>query len=314
MTASTITDVIQLHQQRLATIDPLLPSTHPLPEQQPGDEPLAAPGAAALLRHELPDPASLLATWGAASQYRLLPRIGQADPAAAMSALLDQWARWVHGQVRAGDPETEATVTWPSRDTVMTRTFQGHGLTPSLVIAARPAGRGMPTTSGEVQVRRVREDDLAVAGQLWLEEVRWDAQFGSATERPSTADRIAERLREGLTADPLWTWVAEVDGELAGLLVLDSPEQAGWVAPLVSTAPAAYLTCLVVTGRARGAGVGAALVRQAHAALDAAEVSVTLLHYAALNPLSAPFWHRCGYRPLWTTWQARPASDLRVTE
>jgi hypothetical protein len=31
--------------------------------------------------------------------------------------------------------------------------------------------------------------------------------------------------------------------------------------------------------------------------------AVTLLHYAALNPLSAPFWHRSGYRPLSTRWK-----------
>jgi hypothetical protein len=24
-----------------------------------------------------------------------------------------------------------------------------------------------------------------------------------------------------------------------------------------------------------------------------------------------PFWHRMGYRPLWTTWETRPAATLR---
>jgi hypothetical protein len=38
---------------------------------------------------------------------------------------------------------------------------------------------------------------------------------------------------------------------------------------------------------------------------------LTLLHYSQMNPLSAPFWHRMGYRPLWTTWEARPAASLR---
>jgi hypothetical protein len=27
--------------------------------------------------------------------------------------------------------------------------------------------------------------------------------------------------------------------------------------------------------------------------------------------LSTPFWHRWNYRPLWTSWQARPHSTLR---
>jgi hypothetical protein len=33
-----------------------------------------------------------------------------------------------------------------------------------------------------------------------------------------------------------------------------------------------------------------------------------LLHYALMNPLSAPFW--MGYRPLWTGWEVRPAASL----
>ena len=37
----------------------------------------------------------------------------------------------------------------------------------------------------------------------------------------------------------------------------------------------------------------------------------TLPHYAQLNPLSAPFWSRMGYRPLWTGWEVRPAGSLR---
>jgi hypothetical protein len=36
-----------------------------------------------------------------------------------------------------------------------------------------------------------------------------------------------------------------------------------------------------------------------------------LLHYEQLNPLSAPFWNRMGYRPLWTGWEVRPAVSLR---
>jgi len=47
------------------------------------------------------------------------------------------------------------------------------------------------------------------------------------------------------------------------------------------------------------------------AVLDARGVDTTLLHYAQLNPLSAPFWNRMGYRPLWTGWEVRPAASLR---
>ena len=47
------------------------------------------------------------------------------------------------------------------------------------------------------------------------------------------------------------------------------------------------------------------------AVLDARGVDTTLLHYAQLNPLSAPFWSRMGYRPLRTGWEVRPAASLR---
>jgi GNAT superfamily N-acetyltransferase len=73
----------------------------------------------------------------------------------------------------------------------------------------------------------------------------------------------------------------------------------------------AYLQTMFVRPGERGAGIGAALVRHAHAVLDARGVQTTLLHYAQLNPLSAPFWNRMGYRPLWTGWEVRPATALR---
>jgi predicted GNAT family acetyltransferase len=61
----------------------------------------------------------------------------------------------------------------------------------------------------------------------------------------------------------------------------------------------------------RGSGVGTALVAELHRVLDAAGVTVTLLHHGQLNPLSKPFWSRMGYRPLWTNWEIRPACALQ---
>jgi len=45
--------------------------------------------------------------------------------------------------------------------------------------------------------------------------------------------------------------------------------------------------------------------------LDARGISIKLLHYAQLNPLSGPFWSWMGYRPLRTGFQSRPAVALR---
>jgi hypothetical protein len=57
-------------------------------------------------------------------------------------------------------------------------------------------------------------------------------------------------------------------------------------------------------------GIGLArLVRADPSTLDG--FSATLLHYVGVNPLAGPFWHRCGYRPLSTNWEVRPAAHLR---
>jgi predicted acetyltransferase len=73
----------------------------------------------------------------------------------------------------------------------------------------------------------------------------------------------------------------------------------------------AYLATMSVRPGERGSGVGTALLARLHRELDAAGVAVTLLHHAVLNPLSAPFWSRMGYRPLWVSWEIRPAGALR---
>jgi len=65
------------------------------------------------------------------------------------------------------------------------------------------------------------------------------------------------------------------------------------------------------SSRPAGAGAGTALVRHVHREPDRAGFNATLLHYLGMSPLAGPFWHRCGYRPLTTNWEVRPASQLR---
>jgi len=48
-----------------------------------------------------------------------------------------------------------------------------------------------------------------------------------------------------------------------------------------------------------------------HQEFHAAGATGTYLYYNPTNPLSSVFWHRQGYRPLWTTWEIHPASALR---
>jgi GNAT superfamily N-acetyltransferase len=303
----TRSQVVAAHERRLAALDPLLRRTHPFPDPEQDDVVLTTDGALALLRRHRPDPESLQATWGAAVQHRLSVRVADHDPAGALDALLTQCREQVLPQA-GHDHDAEVNLIWPSRDTTLTRPLLTHGLVPSTTVAARPAGRVLPRRPADVRVRPLEPGDIDAATALWLEEVRWAAQFGTATVRPSTTRAIRRELIEVLTHHRQWAWVAEDDGRVHGLLVVQPPDRASWIARLVSRSPVAYLSCLVVTAGRRGDGVGAALARRAHDALDAAGVEVTLLHYAALNPLSAPFWHHCGYRPLWTVWHARPVT------
>jgi len=95
------------------------------------------------------------------------------------------------------------------------------------------------------------------------------------------------------------------------VLMAEDPGATGWIAPMIGTGPVAYNMLTFVSPAERGTGVGTALVARFHAAAESAGVPVTLLHYEQANPLSAPFWGQHGYRPLWTSWEARPACTVR---
>ena len=141
--------------------------------------------------------------------------------------------------------------------------------------------------------------------------IRFDAHFGTVIERPWSAEAL-RRDASALLAEPgAWTWLAEDDGHPVAMLYAEPPAAASWIAPMTGASPVAYLELMYVQPDDRGQGAGPALARQLHQEADAAGVAVTLLHYEQVNPLSGPFWSRQGYRPLWTSWEARPARTLR---
>ncbi|KAA2253870.1 GNAT family N-acetyltransferase [Solihabitans fulvus] len=156
-------------------------------------------------------------------------------------------------------------------------------------------------------MRRADLADLDAVVALHLAETRYAEQVSGTAERANTEALFREVCAAALAVDRPWVWVAEHDGEVIGVTRMEPPSESSWFAPLVAAAPAAYLSCQSVAERHRGGGVGAALIRRAHAAADRAGAAAILLHHAALNPLSAPFWNRCGYRPLWTNWELSPA-------
>jgi GNAT superfamily N-acetyltransferase len=141
--------------------------------------------------------------------------------------------------------------------------------------------------------------------------IRFDAHFGAAILRPATEALVRDATRKALARRQAWVWVAERRGRLVGLVHVLPPDESAWIAGMTGPGTTAYLQSMFAAPDERGGGLGAALVKRAHDELDARGISTTLLHYAQLNPLSAPFWSRMGYRPLWTGFQSRPAVALR---
>jgi GNAT superfamily N-acetyltransferase len=311
-------DINRAAGERWRRLDALLP--------EPGEvaggcgETFYTPGkdGFAVCRHLFEPATSLAKTWGAATTYALTPRLAGPDIAAGLDQLLTQWRDHVARQPEAHGEDSAARINWPSRDVAGVRALQRHGFLPMTVIAARPARRAAPPENrGAADVRMAGPDDVATAVELQLGVIRYDEQVGVGRVRPATQALVRADLVTTLARQPSWIWLAErprdEDGrdEPVGMLVLEPPEQAAWIAHTTSVAPVAYLATMFVRPGERGAGIGAALVREAHAAIDEYGAGLTLLHYALVNPVSGPFWSRMGYRPLWTTWETAPAGGLR---
>jgi GNAT superfamily N-acetyltransferase len=306
--------------RRWHAIDPLLPDPSTLPAGC--GEPLVVNGDSGRVAglgvcvHQHLPPQSLNQTWGAAERFTLVPRLPGQEVEGAADALLAEWRDHLGGIGATRGPDTSASVVWPSLDITGIRALLRHGLQPITVIAARTrpsviAAQPSPRRAFGVTIRPAEPGDEEQVLDLELRLIRYDMHFGGPVWRGATSRLVRDEIRVSLArADP-WTWLAERNGRAVGLLVAQPPQEAGWIASMTSNAPAAYLQTMFVEGQERSTGIGAALVRNLHARLDAMGVAVTLLHHSQVNPLSAPFWYRMGYRPLWTSWESRPASALR---
>lgn len=309
--------------------DPLLPVPGTLP---PGcGAPLAVTGAdgspvaAGSCEHWLGTDESLDTAWGRARRFQLTAAVAGPDVGDSLDRLLSRWRDHLADAPGAGDDDSAAVVTWPSRDIDGVAALRRRGLSPVAVVGARATGRhpggpadrsgragpGAGTARQDVRVRRAGPADIDPVTRLGLEVIRYDARFGNGGARPGTPEAMRNEAAELLAGPQPWTWLAERDGEAIGLVTAQRPEAAAWTAAMVAPGPAAYLMLAFVRPGDRGGGIAAELVARLHRDVSAAGVPMTLLHYQLLNPLSAPFWSQQGYRPLWGTWEARPARSLR---
>jgi GNAT superfamily N-acetyltransferase len=318
MTQDEITEINEAVGQRWRSIDPLLPEPADLPKHC--GKALVATGkdgrlaGLAFCRHQHVPADSLAQTWDAATKFTLTMRLRDADTQAA-DDLLTQWHHHLKHQPEASEDDTSATVIWPSRDVTGVLALQCHGLQPITVIAVRRR-KERPTLnhddhSDDLVIRHAEPTDLDAITELELDVIYYDAHFGAAFPRPATPALTRENTRKALEQRPDWTWLATRHNQPIGLAVVEPPHEATWIAGMTQEGQTAYLPSMFLSPDARGAGTGAKLITHVHEQLDARGIDLTLLHYAQLNPLSGPFWHRMGYRPLWSTWTARPASTLR---
>jgi hypothetical protein len=319
-----------LVMRRWQEIDPLLPVPGPLPQGCGAEFTIAGgtgePAAAATCEHSEAAPGSLGTAWGTARRFQLAPQITGPDIGGTLDRLLVRWRDHLAGLPGTDSQDTAAVVNWPSRDIDGVMALVRRGFAPLAVVAARTTGRhpgglaGRTAPDGDngnrlgpagVRIRRAGPADIDAVVRLGLDVIRYDAHFDNGGVRPDTMGALRHEAGEMLSGPEPWVWLAERDGHPVGLLAAQRPELAGWIAPLVRQAPAAYLMLGFVAPGERASGIGAALVARLHADIGAAGVPVTLLHYEQVNPLSAPFWSQQGYRPLWHTWEARPARSIR---
>lgn len=319
--------------RRWQDADPLLPAPAPPPPGCGTQLLVAGPdghaAAVGTCGHKQAEPGSLDMAWGTTRRFQLTAAVAGPDVESALEELLSQWHEHLGGLPGATDEDSTAILNWPNRDIYGIAALVRQGFSPMTTLAARTMGRRGPPGNGPawpdggaipdgtagrdggVRYRRAGPADIDTVVRLGLEVVRYDAHFGNGGERTGTVEAL--RLATvGLLDEPEpWTWLAERDGRAVGMVCAQRPHAAGWITPLVRPAPAAYLMLMFVQPAERGGGIGSDLVARLHRDIEAAGVAVTLLHYQTLNPLSAPFWNQRGYRPLWTSWEARPARILR---
>ena len=312
-------DLAARHAKRWRDLDPLVTPPDPI-DLADGDVPLSVADDAGRgrgrVRLHTAGASEESALWGALRTHRLHLEVEGPDPAAICAALLDRFDDHLAAAARPGDDDEAAMVVLPSKDVALVLPLVRRGFHASVVIAVRTLDRppasgpqpalGPPLAPG-VSLRSAEVADLDRLTDLAVDLHGYDAQFGGVTHRADGPRLLAASMEHQLASHPGWTWVAAVDGDIVGFVQVQPPTDAGWIAPVVARDPVAYLSQLHVVPDRRHTGIGAALAGRAQQVARDDGCAAILLHHVPVNPLSAPFWGRQGYRPLWTAWQRRPA-------
>ena len=280
----------------------------PVPPPEPGPDVVGtvsavsgrAIGVARVSRTPLDSPRSL---WTASTADLLQLRLRPEATAADVASVLDAWLA-----LPAATPEPGGDHARMLRVPVATRQATlpliERGFVPATATLACPVrSSDAPSPPPGVRLRTPVPADREPMRALMRELLTTEAEFGAVRDRPGNlGDHYVD---EALALAEGWVLIAESDGVPIGWGSLAPPEQSAWAAPSVALAPAVYLGIATVTAARRSGGVGRALVAALHTQAAGAGAAVSVLDASMLNSWSVPFWHRRGYRPLWTTWHRR---------
>ncbi|PXY19361.1 GNAT family N-acetyltransferase [Prauserella muralis] len=306
------TDLVADQAERFAAIDPLLPAI----TEPPDGETLVAtlPGGSrvtGVLTATVTDPDAPEALWSALEVWQLTPLIGS-HGRDGMDAVLRACRARLDRETPGED--SSCVVAWPSRDAEATRALLDHGLVPLSALGVRTDPAPQAPVRDDVTVRDADVGDIDTILRLERVEIEYSAQVGSLRLRPGTAERDARReaLRQRLGSGATLL-LAELGGEPAGFAESGWTDvtDGTWAATVLPPGRWGHIASTAVAPRLRGRGVGRTLVAAVHERLRQGGVRGSYLYYNPPNPLASVFWHRQGYRPLWTVWEARPASRLR---
>ncbi|MGW4060764.1 GNAT family N-acetyltransferase [Amycolatopsis sp. NPDC004747] len=292
---------------RFAALDPLLPpiAAPPSPSNEPLVVTVGGRKAGGLLTRVVHAPGSWPTLWGP-SDIRDLTAVPGDSGAAGLAALLGAWRDRLRG-TPAG-PDSACSVTWPSRDAEASAVLLAHGFAPMTCLAVRTTGEPGDPGPARVSVRRAGEGDVEALTELRLAEWRYTSLVGTAVPRPGARELLRAEVVRALRFGGL-VWLAEEGGVPAGMASCALAEAVPGNSVHGRLLPGrwGYVDTVSVGPAARGGGVGRALMAVAHRDLLGRDVRGTFLFYHPANPLSPVFWHRQGYRPLWTMWLRRPA-------
>jgi GNAT superfamily N-acetyltransferase len=296
-------ELIREQKARFANVDAMLPEAAGPPDGEQLDVTTHGRRVSGILhRHaHAPDSPDLL--WSAAETWQLFPFVGDTGTD-GMDALLRVWRHRL--DIENPGADSSCTVNWPSHDAEAIRAFLDHGFIPISTLAVRTAPPA-PATPAAVTIRRATPADFQDALEFAVSTFDYTGLVGSP-KRANTAELLAPPLSRKLAeGGPIW--LAEKAGRAVGIA------ECGWInstaesyaAELLPHGRWGYVNIFATAPHARGSGVGRALMSLVHNEFHREGAIGTYVYYNPPNPLASVFWHRQGYRPLWTIWESRPA-------